>query len=290
MPVPFFGEEHKISPFVLFIYNFIEYCSSHQKHQLVCRWSDDGLSFLILDGDQLMELIHDFQEVEQNSLDFKISTKNYSSLRRNLNYYRFSVSKQYSSLNKQIIVEHVHHPTNYFQRYNPELYKIKTSFVDKSISLKNYNQKRSRSTDMSSDTTSENTCSRTARGTKRRRGSRDRRCSNISENTSSRATRAYKIKQLGNASLFIKDFETIGNEDDKSFENNEEKQDLVYILGQHHQLLMGEYNLIDVYIPSSDVLNLLEADLNQESRINVPNLDEFLSEDNFQNWIDTEFY
>lgn len=285
MPVSLLLEEQKISPFLLFIYNFIEYCSSHQKHQLVCRWSDDGLSFLIIDGDQLMDLIQEFQEDPQNSPGFKINTKNFISLRRNLNYYRFSISRHYSSLDKQIIV-HVHHPTNYFQRYNPELYKIKTSFVDKSISLKNYNQKRSRSTDMSSDTTSEDTRSRTARGTKKRRGSIDRRC----KNTSSKDTRSSKRRQLGNESLFIKDFETIGHEYDKSFENNEEKQDLVYILGQHHQLLVGEYNLIDIYIPSSDVLNLLEVNLNQESRINVTDLDEILSEDNFQNWIDSEFY
>lgn len=263
MPVSLLLEEHKISPFLLFIYNFIEYCSSHQKHQHVCRWSDDGLSFLILDGDQLMNLIHDFQEVHQDSLGFKISTKNYTSLRRNLNYYRFSVSRQYSSLDKQIIVEQVHHPTNCFRRYNPKLYMIKTSFVDKSISLKKYNKKRDRSPDRSSDNASENTSSKTTRGSKRR--------------------------QLGNESLFIKDFETIGRQHNKSFENNEEEQDLVYILGQHHQLLMGEYSLVDDFTTSSEDLTLL-VDINQDSRKNLPNLDEILSDDYFQNWIDSDFY
>lgn len=134
-------EENNISPFINILYQVIHKCSLDKEEQNICRWSSNGCSFLVLNGDHFMSLIHEFQKSKQRKQ--RIKTRNYRSLRRNLNYYKFSKSKIISSFDKKEIVGDAFcHISGYFQRDYPRLSMIKTSCIDKTISLKEFNPKR----------------------------------------------------------------------------------------------------------------------------------------------------
>ena len=134
-------EENNISPFINILYQVIHKCSLDKEEQNICRWSSNGRSFLVLNGEHFMSLIHDFQKFKQRKQ--RIKTTNYRSLRRNLNYYRFSKSKIISSFDKKEIVGDAFcHISGYFQRDYPRLSMIKTSCIDKTTSLKEFNPKR----------------------------------------------------------------------------------------------------------------------------------------------------
>ena len=93
-------EENNISPFINILYNVINKCSLDIEKQHICRWSSNGRSFLVLNGEHFMSLIHDFQKFKQRKQ--RIKTTNYRSLRRNLNYYSSQKPKSYHLMIKRL--------------------------------------------------------------------------------------------------------------------------------------------------------------------------------------------